>query len=163
MDNHALPVTEYLLVRASESNISGLETWFADQQQLSTWAGPGIAYPLDKENIIEVIRVFQHASFCLLNGNNELLGFGQFYQRLNRQHLCRIAVNPSARGLGLGTLLVKKLIDRARIVQEDCEISLFVNKDNPVAQSCYQSLGFAVQDYPQKSQNWIEDCHYMVL
>jgi ribosomal protein S18 acetylase RimI-like enzyme len=162
VDNHAVPVTDYCLVEATESNISGLELWFADQQQISSWAGPGIAYPLTNTNIAEAIGLDQHSSFCLLNNKNKLLGFGQFYPRLNRQHLCRIAVNPSARGLGLGTMLVKKLVEKARIAQADCEISLFVNKDNMVAQHCYQALGFCIQAYPQQRPVGIENCHYMV-
>ena len=128
MDHHTVPIVDYRFVQATASNISGIEKWFADQQQLSSWAGPGILYPLEKANVVETIGLDKYPSFVLLNDNNDLLGVGQFYQRLNRQHLCRIAINPSARGLGLGTLLVKKLVKQARLVQADCELSLFVTK-----------------------------------
>lgn len=163
MDNDIIPIGVHRFVEATESNISGLEEWFVSQQQLSSWAGPGVSHPLQKTDIVEVIGLYQNTSFCLLSRKNELLGFGQFYQRLNRQHLCRVAVNPKSRGLGLGTFLVKKLIEQARFVETDCEMSLFVNKDNPVALHCYQTLGFSIQPYPQKPPTGIELCHYMVL
>lgn len=92
-------------------------------------------------------------------------GFGQYYTRLERQHLCRIAVNPSARGLGLGKVLVQKLIQQARSTLSDSSnaLSLFVNKDNTVAMGLYMSLGFEIVEYPQQPPVGIEHCHYMVL
>lgn len=52
-----------------------------------------------------------------------------------------IAVAESARGRGLGRLLMTALIDRAESTGAS-ELFLEVRQDNPIAQTLYRSLGF---------------------
>lgn len=59
---------------------------------------------------------------------------GEFY-------LDTVAVSPAARGQGIGTLLLKHMIDYAR-QQHFKQAGLLVDLDNPEARRLYERLGF---------------------
>ena len=88
------------------------------------------------------------SSWCLRN-DDELLGFGQYYDLYHRIHLARIAVHPAKRGQGFGRQLLSMLMREACKSMDSAEFSLFVYRDNEAAIRCYAASGFEVADFPE--------------
>jgi ribosomal protein S18 acetylase RimI-like enzyme len=95
-----------------------------------------------------------------MSADHKLLGFGQYYVRLNHCHLCRLIVAPSQRGRGLARILIEEIARAGRRASKLKSSSLFVYKDNLAAIKAYEKFGFRVADYP--SDDVIENCFYMV-
>jgi ribosomal protein S18 acetylase RimI-like enzyme len=119
---------------------------------------------MSDENFLKSLTAEHFKLFCLLNDEQQLVASGQYYRRLEHHHLGRLAVNPKQRGQGLAKILITKILEQAFLDQLAKGASLFVFKDNTVAQQCYQSLGFIEIEYPEQPfpenmQNGV----YMVL
>lgn len=152
------------LVYPTEQQYLQVKTWFSDHQQIYTWGGPNMTYPMSDENFLKCLTAEHFKSFCLLNDQQQLLAFGQYYRRLEHHHLGRLAVNPKYRGQGLAKILINNLLEQAYSEQSAKGASLFVFKDNGVAYRCYQSLGFIETDYPEVPfPGNMKNCAYMVL
>ena len=139
-----------------------LITWFADQQQIAQWAGPGIDFTQDLEvfvkSILEPPSPSSISSFSMLS-QQELIGFGQFYLRHGCAHLCRLAVSPTRRGEGVVAELVSNLTAAAHVGLSISKASLLVYPSNGSAVKAYQKLGFSIVDYPGNDD--IDGCLYM--
>ena len=137
-----------------------LITWFSNQQQLSEWAGRGVSYSDIKqaENLVEQLSIDDMPAFSLLN-EGELLAFGQYYQRLDCCHLCRLAVAPSHRGKGLISTLIYHILEVGYKELSLNTASLFVYPRNESALKSYQKLGFNAEPYIGDDD--IDDCLYM--
>ena len=123
-----------------------------------------MTYPMSDESYLKLLTADHFKSFSLLNDEQQLVAFGQYYRRLDHHHLGRLAVNPKYRGQGLAKLLITKILEQAFLQQSAKGASLFVFKDNIVAYQCYQSLGFIETDYPEQPfPGNMQDCAYMVL
>lgn len=90
-------------------------------------------------------------TWALVLEDGSLGGFGQFYLRVGRCHLGRLAIAPARRGQGLGSTLVRELCERGRseLGAESC--SLFVVPENVRALKLYERLGFKPTPYPEPS------------
>ncbi len=145
-----------------KEHASQLITWFADQQQLTQWAGPGIDFIQDIDafvrNILDSPNTSSISSFSVLD-KQELISFGQFYLRHGCAHLCRLAVSPTRRGEGRIAELVNQLVAAAHIKLSVSRASLLVYSDNLSAIRAYQKLGFSIAEYPAKDD--INGCLYM--
>ena len=122
-----------------------------------------MTYPISEQAFSALLTKPQLNSYVLMDDSNQLLEFGQYYMRLDRWHLGRLAVNPKCRGQGLGKLLVTELLKVASKDRAEIEASLFVFTDNVVAYHCYQSLGFVETEYPGGVPSNMPNCVYMVL
>jgi ribosomal protein S18 acetylase RimI-like enzyme len=152
------------LICPTEQQYLQVKTWFSDHQQIFTWGGPNMTYPMSDENFLNVLTADHIKSFCLFDDENTLVAFGQYYSRLAHHHLGRLTVNPKYRGQGLSKILITSTLKRAFSVQPAKGASLFVFKDNIVAYQCYQSLGFVETDYPETPfPGNMKNCAYMVL
>jgi ribosomal protein S18 acetylase RimI-like enzyme len=141
-----------------------VKSWFNDHQTIYAWGGPNMAYSMSDENFLKVLTADHFTSFCLLNDEQQLLAFGQYYRRLEHHHLGRLTVNPQYRGQGLAKILITKILEQAFLQQSAKGASLFVFKDNTVAYQCYQSLGFIETNYPEQPfPGNMQNCAYMVL
>lgn len=160
MDNNLIPI---VLEQASTKDVEVLLTWFNNLHQMTYWGGPGMSFPVNTEQFIEQIQFQKKPSYALTDGRGELLAFGQFYRRLDRNHLGRLVVSPGKRGLGLGKLLVQELIVKATELQGHADTSLFVMRDNMPALSLYSSLGFIEHTYPEPLHSLLANCAYMIL
>ena len=99
-------------------------------------------------------------SFALLSDRDELLAFGQYYERIGRCHLGRLVVSPNHRGKGIAAELMKQLCEKGMQALSLNECSLFVLADNDQAIKAYEKFGFAFKDYPEHIE--MPNCVYMV-
>jgi ribosomal protein S18 acetylase RimI-like enzyme len=151
------------LVVASEQHLLNVKTWFSSTAEIYTWGGPNMVYPMADDTFITLMRAAHLNSYSLVNSAQQIVAFGQFYLRLGRHHLGRLAVNPQYRGQGFAKPLIKQLLAKAAKQQNAQGASLFVFIDNHVALQCYQSLGFKRASYPEAMPGNMQNCHYMIL
>ena len=138
-----------------------MTSWFKSEAELRQWAGPNFKFPYTDETFIKDLNLEKLPGFGLFDEDNNLVGFGQYYQRLDRCHLARLVINPDCRGLGYSQPLINQLIDIARKDLGFSDASLFVLAGNVPAIKCYQKLGFKFTEYP--GINPLPNCLYMIL
>lgn len=150
------------LICPTEQECLRVKTWFSDHQQMFTWGGPNMTYPMADQDFLKQLSANHCKSFCLLKDEQKVVAFGQYYERLDHHHLGRLAVNPKYRGQGLAKILITTILEKAHLEQPNKGASLFVFKDNVVAYNCYQSLGFVETEYPEPPfPGNMQNCIYM--
>jgi len=148
------------LISTAPKHLTELMSWFDNEQQLKQWSGPNFDYPFTEVSFKKDIRLNELPSFTLLDDDNEMVAFGQYYSRLNRCHFGRLIVKPSWRGKGVIAQLIQALIEAGT---EDLGInsySLFVLADNKSAIAAYQKFGFSLSTYPEEM--FLDNCLYMI-
>lgn len=151
---------ELSLDRVLESDIDILMTWFASAAQTAVWGGPGFRHPFSRASFHADCHWLDISSYALRDQADDVVAFGQLYERFGRINLARIAVNPAYRSKGVGKVLLDNLIDEGRRIFDLPEFSLFVMSDNQVARRLYLSAGFARAEFPDGAP--MKDiCHYM--
>ena len=153
-------ISDLALTNVKPEHIKQLMRWFNNEAELQQWSGPNFEYPYTLDSFQRDLKIDELASYVLMNDHQELLAFGQFYERLNRVHLGRLVVNPSHRGKRIINQLMHFLIEKAQVQLQRNEVSLFVLNNNPSAIKAYQSFGFVVEEYP--AEMLLDDCLYMV-
>jgi ribosomal protein S18 acetylase RimI-like enzyme len=147
-----------------ESQLTHMETlmsWFPDQKSGYLWCGPGLRYPFTRDSFLEDARWGAMPAYSLIDPDNNLLGFGQYYEKVGRCHLARLVVSPSVRGKGVGYGFISELMKIGMIGLETDECSLFVLNYNVNALKCYQALGFKKAEYPP-DHKYFSDIDFMV-
>ena len=153
-----------LLIDPTQHHFLQVKSWFSNHQEIHSWAGPKMTYPMSDESFLRSLTEEPFKSCCLLNDEQQLVAFGQYYRRLEHHHLARLCVNPKYRGQGLAKILVTQILEQAFLEPSAKGTSLFVFKDNIVAYNCYRSLGFIETDYPEQPfLGYMQDCVYMTL
>jgi ribosomal protein S18 acetylase RimI-like enzyme len=147
---------------AELEHVQQIKGWFTDRRQLVYWGGPSMQYPITMGIFVQQVRWQELTSYSLLSMEGELLAFGQFYVRLGRYHLGRLAVSPFHRNKGLAKILIEGLIEKAQNEQLASGVSLFVMDDNVPAVACYTALGFKTARYPEELPGGLENCSYMI-
>jgi len=153
----------YELALATNEQVLELKGWFSSQQQIYTWGGPNLVYPMADDAFMTILRLPHLSSYCVVNSAKELLAFGQYYLRLERHHLGRLAVNPAYRNQGIAKILIAGLLAKASKNSGLREASLFVFRDNVAAHHCYLNMGFREEAYPDGMPENMPNCVYMVL
>jgi ribosomal-protein-alanine N-acetyltransferase len=144
---------------ANEQDLIELSGWFLTESEAKTWGGPSIHFPMSLDQLkIDIDWDISH-SYALVDGNDNLLGFAQTFDKFGYKHLGGIIVSPKKRGRKLGYKLMAELLNF--IATNDVSFSLFVYADNIPAKSLYESIGFEARSYPY-GQPEIKDCIFMV-
>ena len=138
-----------------------LMSWFPDSDSCRVWGGPAFRHPFTEVTFREDSKVLELASWSLVDNDESLCAFGQYYLRLGRCHLGRLVVAPGLRGSGIGTTLVRELAERARAELGADSYSLFVLPGNERAMRLYSRLGFVARPYPEPTTSFGQ-CVYMV-
>ena len=89
---------------------------------------------LENENSKYIIAIF----------NNEIIGFAGIWQVIDEAHITNIVIRKDFRKLGIGSLLLEKLIDICKNLESINSITLEVNEDNITAQKLYEKFNFKV-------------------
>jgi ribosomal protein S18 acetylase RimI-like enzyme len=152
-------MNHFKLITCTKSHIETLSTWCNSQHEIEQWAGPNVRFPYTSQTFLEDIKYLELPSYGLINHNNELVAFGQFYERLSHCHLGRLIVNPSFRSQGVAKKLIKELSIVAKKTLKLSALSLFVYADNSSALGLYKKLGFIEKVYPEKIP--MKNCLYL--
>ncbi|QQX82532.1 GNAT family N-acetyltransferase [Shewanella sp. KX20019] len=147
------------LMCPKEQHLEEMLTWFTDKQALFDWAGPNFRYPYSLTSFSEDLALSKLASFSLVSDTHQLIGFGQFYRRIDRCHLGRIVISPKWRGKGFAKILIEQLNAKGLKTLNVGQSSLFVLSHNHQAIYTYRKLGFVQSDYPEAIP--LKDCFYM--
>ncbi len=152
-------MTDYLLKQPQRDDIGQIIQWIKTKEELFSWGGPNMRWPIELDSFCDDIKLNELQSYSLFE-QGLLVGFGQFYQRLNHAHLGRIIVNPDYRGKGYGKVLIEKLCQASKQQLQLNSNSLFVLNDNTAAKSLYAKLGFRKKAYPEPIP--IPNCVFMI-
>ena len=144
-----------------DSQLPELMSWFADRKACQLWGGPAFRFPFTEATFREDARLGSQPTWTLTDDRDALRGFGQYYLRVGRGHLARLAIAPSVRGRGYGSTLIHLLCHRAAAELGVDSFSLFVDAGNDGALRLYRRLGFSEQPYPESFPG-LAGCVYMV-
>jgi len=76
-----------------------IASWIVDERACARWAGPLVPFPFTLGSLPELLAVEGGASYCLSDGNNKFVGFGQYWvAEKGAVHIGRIIVSPVSRG-----------------------------------------------------------------
>jgi ribosomal protein S18 acetylase RimI-like enzyme len=156
LDN--LPVQ---LIEATEAHVPQMMTWFPTEHSCHVWGGPEFSFPFTAETFLADSKLARLPSYALIRESAELCGFGQFYLRVGRCHLSRLAIAPAYRGRGLGTQLIEMLLREGKKTLGVTHSSLFVHITNTSAVALYERLGFTRSSYPEPGFE-IPNAYYMI-
>lgn len=149
------------LVHTDIGHLSTLMSWFPDKESSYNWCGPGLRYPFTDETFQDDIQWGKMPTYSLLDSENQLIGFGQYYEKYGRCHLARLVISPFHRSKGLGYGFINKLMEIGMADLGLSECSLFVVSSNDKALYCYRALNFKKADYPRE-QEYYNDINFMV-
>jgi ribosomal protein S18 acetylase RimI-like enzyme len=142
-------VTALKLQLFEEGQLPELMSWFPDATSCRTWGGPQFRHPFTVETFREDSQLDSQRAWTLVAADGTLCGFGQYYLRLGRCHLSRLAVAPALRGRGAGGLLIRELCRRGSAELGVSSYSLFVLPGNQPALRLYRRMGFSTAAYPE--------------
>ena len=149
-----------VLQQYDHARLATLMGWFPTAETCRKWGGLQFRFPYTHESFREDAMLDRLPSWMLVDAG-EMVAFGQYYLRIGRCHLGRLAVAPLLRGHGIGAALVRELGRRGAADLGVDECSLFVLPGNERAQRLYERLGFEVDRYPDQSPVFA-DYVYMV-
>ncbi len=144
-----------------DARVPELMSWFPDRASCLVWGGPEFRFPFTEATFRIDAKLASLATRMLVLEDNRLVAFGQYYLRVGRCHLGRLAVAPDCRGGGFGTQLVRALCAEGRALLHARSCSLFVVPTNVRAKTLYERLGFAATPYPEPAPE-IDPYIYMV-
>jgi [ribosomal protein S18]-alanine N-acetyltransferase len=136
-----------MLRPAAHSDLEDVVSWIPTARDCALWAGWRVAFPIDPQSLPSAIDFTDSNAFSLIDGKT-LVGFGQLVMKAHhRGHLARLIVKPELRGKGHGEMLVRALLERARL-QLCARVSLNVDSSNLPAQELYLKLRFVDAERP---------------
>jgi ribosomal protein S18 acetylase RimI-like enzyme len=150
------------IVCAKSAHLDTLKAWFPDRQSAYNWGGPGLRYPFSDETFLEDIHWDDMPSYSMIDEKENLLGFGQYYEKAGRCHLARLVIAPSHRSTGMGCDFISRLMKIGMASLRVNECSLFVIRFNTTAVKCYGKLNFQKTAYP-KGHDQYKDIDFMVF
>lgn len=92
--------------------------------------------------------------------SNKIVGFAGIWFSVDDAHITNIVVHKNYRHHGIGSLLLEKLIELAKIKDS---ITLEVNTKNIYAQKLYLKYGFKTLGIRKKYYDGVEDAFIMTL
>ncbi len=97
--------------------------------------------PWSKDAFITELTKNKLAKYFVAEVNGEVVAYGGMWLIVDEAHITNIAVNHKYRGMGIGTKVVKNLIQEGKNTNI-CRMTLEVRKTNLNAQELYKKLGF---------------------
>ena len=150
------------LIEFAREDIPRLIGWIRSPEDLSAWAGAFFTYPLDEAKLEQYLnsgrgehpqrRIFKavDANSGAAVGHIEL---SHIWPHLSGRVSRVLVGDPALRGRGIGTTMVRTLVQRAFAEYAFGHIDLGVDAANRRAIACYERAGFAhVGTWPQAIQ-----------
>jgi ribosomal protein S18 acetylase RimI-like enzyme len=146
---------------ATRDDAREVMTWFDDAESVMLWGSPYTRFPLREDTFFIDVDWDRVASCVARDDQGRLVAFGQYYPKLGRCHLSRLAVNPAFRRRGLGVRFIAALMTHGGDALGTDEFSLYVMTANKPAWHCYKKLGFHMEPYPHNDPH-LDNCVFMV-
>lgn len=101
------------------------------------------SYPLPwlEQHFIDELNAANATPLTAFDPDGRVVGYICALQVLDEGHILNVAVDPACRGMGVGRLLVQRVLDDCR-AQGAAFVSLEVRVSNLAAITLYQQLGF---------------------
>ncbi|MBR2323313.1 MAG: ribosomal protein S18-alanine N-acetyltransferase [Clostridia bacterium] len=100
--------------------------------------------PWTKNAIIDSIKSPLFHGEVLLDEKGDIIAYYGFYSIIPETHIVNLAVREDKRGLGLGNVILERLLSQA-IMLGNSEFTLEVRPSNEKAIALYQKYGFKVE------------------
>lgn len=97
--------------------------------------------PWSRAAFIEEITNNKFAIYVSAKIDNKIIGYAGMWKVFDEGHITNVAVHPEFRGMGIGSLLVEKLVE----ISKDrgiTSMTLEVRRSNLIAQELYIKHGF---------------------
>jgi ribosomal protein S18 acetylase RimI-like enzyme len=124
------PQEGYFVATLKNEVVGVVKTTYFKKMKIKNTNKTSSIYLAKKYGLGNVIKL-KIAGILLSDSTNE----GEYY-------IEHIAVSETARGYGIGTLLLEKVIDEAKIIDEINRITLYVASTNQGAVNLYERIGF---------------------
>lgn len=127
--------------KASSNNIIVRQMKDTDVDEVLSIEEKSFTTPWSREAFhLEVTRN-NLAKYILAVRDDKVVGYAGIWMIIDEGHITNVAVDPEARGMGIGDILVKELINICKSSSIRA-ITLEVRSTNYVAQSLYKKYGF---------------------
>jgi len=100
--------------------------------------------PWTKNAIIDSIKSSLFHGEVLLDEKGDIIAYYGFYSIIPETHIANLAVREDKRGLGLGNVILERLLSQA-IMLGNSEFTLEVRPSNEKAIALYKKYGFKVE------------------
>lgn len=111
-------------------------------------------------SILESELKNKNSKYIVAKENNETLGFAGIWIAIDDVQVMNIVVRKSKRKMGIGTVLLDKLIEMAKKTEKN-SITLELNENNIAARKLYENAGFEVVGNRKKYYNGKDDAIIM--
>lgn len=113
-----------------------------------------------KPNILKSELENENAKYIVYRLNNEIVGFAGIWFSVDDVHITNIVVHKDYRHQGIGSQLLEKLIEFAKV---KTSLTLEVNTNNEIAYKLYLKYGFKNLGIRKKYYNGTDDAYIMTL
>jgi RimJ/RimL family protein N-acetyltransferase len=153
------------MIRLEEFNSSAYDTlisWVESEEALMQFAGPGLSFPLTPAQLDDSLNDENRWAFKVIPENTQMMvGYGEVYLTDHAACLGRILVgDKDLRGKGIGTEIVRHLVQFAfrELGKTRAELNVFDWNTNAI--KCYERVGFSVNKDKRferkiKGETWI--------
>lgn len=152
-----------------ESDFDAIKNWITDERTHVMWCADRFSFPLEKENFNSVIREhFQNHGdipFAATDDKGRVIGFFCYSVNYdtNEGMLKFVMIDPSQRGKGYGTEMMRLAALYAFEITKAVTLRLMVFAENKRAVGCYEKAGFALVStdpgaFRYKDEAWSRNC-----
>ena len=127
-----------------------LQSWVTNERTHALWSARHMPFPLAADAFEEKLQQgraqWNDEFFVLTNEQHQPIGFAacSISSENHRAHIKYVIVDPCRRGLGLGTCMIKMLLDCLFESEMVHFATLSVFDSNQSAIRCYQKAGFRI-------------------
>lgn len=141
----------------SVADATTLLTWIGTPDELLQWAGTLFAFPLDKRQLIEYAHTpneHRHLIAAVDSDSESMLAHAEL--TVLPEHLlgriARVIVAPDARGSGVGSAMLKRIVTLAFDELGLHRLELVVFALNAPARRCYERAGFREEGFARDAR-----------
>lgn len=98
-----------------------------------------------------------NSKYLVAKKENEIIGFAGIWKAVDDIHITNIVVKKSFRNKGIGSIILKQLIEISKLEKNINSITLEVNIKNVPAQKLYEKFGFENVGIRKKYYNNMDD------
>ena len=134
------------------ADAEALISWASSQDELLQWSGPHFTYPLDEKQLLDYAASAsenRHLISVVSSGSGSVLAHAELNILPDHDlgQIRRVAVAPEARRRGIGTKLMRWLVQFAFMDLHLHRLELVVFSFNWHARRCYEAAGFLEEGY----------------